>query len=175
MASWLDTLKGVTGTAVKFAGTALKASGEARTAYAYKAQGDAIMAAREFEADELRASGLSDEASSQRVASEQRRTAKRVGSDLIAKAAMTGGASDPSVIKAAADIAGEGEYRALVAMYQGQTSRAGKESAATIKEFEGQQAQYIGREKKAAMLTRSKVTALSAIAGPSLYSKYASS
>ncbi len=62
-------------------------------------------------------------ATSQREAIEARRQARLASSRALAVSAASGaGAGDPDVINRIAELEGEGEYNALRAMYEGDTS-----------------------------------------------------
>lgn len=92
----------------------------------------ADLAARS-QALQLEQSAGQDRATSQRAAIEQRRAARYLQSRAQALAAASGaGASDPTVTKIIGDIAGEGEYGALVAMYEGEDAARAKETAAKV-------------------------------------------
>jgi hypothetical protein len=96
----------IAGTAVKGIGTILSSRAEAK---ALKGQ-----------ATQLDAQALTEQASSQREAIEERRTARFAQSRALALAAAGGtSASDGDIEKIISDIAGEGEYRALTALYNG--------------------------------------------------------
>jgi hypothetical protein len=83
------------------------------------------------QAAQLEAQAGSDRASSQRAAAEERRRGRYTSSRALALAAASGGgADDPSIINNLADIEGEAEYRALTAMYEGETEAQGKEAQA---------------------------------------------
>jgi hypothetical protein len=70
-------------------------------------------------------------ASAQRAAMEERRKSRFLSSRGLALAAASGGgADDPTVINNLAEIEGEGEYRALASMYEGETEARGKEAQA---------------------------------------------
>lgn len=72
------------------------------------------------EAAQLEANAGQERASSQRAALEERRQGRLASSRALALAAASGGgADDPTVVNAIADIEGEGEYRALTALYEG--------------------------------------------------------
>jgi hypothetical protein len=120
------------------------------------AQGDAA-----FEAQQLEQAAGRDRATGQRRAEEERRQARLVQSALQARAG--GGGLDPTVMNLAADIAGEGEYRALAALYEGEESARGKEESAAA-------ARRTGRARGRAMDYASASTLLST--GSSIYSKY---
>jgi hypothetical protein len=81
-----------------------------------------------FEAEQLRRQADISRATGQRVAEEERRSARLLESALQARAG--GGGLDPTIVKLQSDIAGEGEYRALAALYEGETGALGKEAAA---------------------------------------------
>lgn len=83
------------------------------------------------EADQLDAQAGLDRASSQRQAMDERRSARLLQSTGLARAAASGGgADDPTVVNLLAGIEGEGEYRALTAMYEGEEEARGKEAQA---------------------------------------------
>lgn len=82
----------------------------------------------QFNADQLRERAKVLRATGQRVAADERRQAALVNSALQARAG--GGGTDVTVTNLAADIAGEGEYRALAALYEGETGALGNEASA---------------------------------------------
>jgi hypothetical protein len=85
------------------------------------------------EALQLEQQAGQDRASSQRAAGEQRRSARYLQSRVQALAAASGaGASDPTVVNLIGDIAGEGEFRALSALYEGESSARGMEYGARL-------------------------------------------
>lgn len=99
------------------------------------------------EADQLDEQAGKERATSQRASIEERRQAATVSSRALALAAASGaGASDPSVINNIADIEGEGEYRALTALYNGEETARGQEFDAANRRKEARNA------KRAAML-----------------------
>ena len=72
------------------------------------------------EAAQLEVQAGQERATSQRQSIEERRQARLASSRALAIAAASGGGSDdPSVVNAIANIEGEGEYRALTALYEG--------------------------------------------------------
>lgn len=72
------------------------------------------------EAAQLEVNAGQERAMGQRRAIEEKRQARLVQSRAQAVAAASGGgASDPTVINAIADLAGEGEYRSLTSLYEG--------------------------------------------------------
>lgn len=127
-------------------------------------QKKAARADAEFEATQLEQAAGRDRASSQRRAAEERRQAALVQSALQARAG--GGGLDPTVLNLSADIAGEGEYRALSALYEGEETARGKEASAAA-------ARRTGQARGRAMDYASATTLLST--SNSLYGKYGGS
>lgn len=80
-----------------------------------------------------------ERAAAQRNASEERRRAAIASSNLQAAAAASGaGASDAGVIDLEEDIAEEGEYRALMQIYQGEQSARNNLSQASSIRYKAQ-------------------------------------
>lgn len=105
-----------------------------------------------------------DRATSQRAAAEQRRSARYLQSRALALAAASGaGASDPTVTSIISNIEGEGEYGALVAMYEGEDVARGKEHAAAVARKQGKAAATAGALKAGGTLLSG---------GSSWYDKY---
>lgn len=82
----------------------------------------------QFTAEQLRARAANSRATGQRVAENERRQARLLESAVQARAG--GGGMDPTIVKLQADIAGEGEFRALSALYEGDTGALGDEASA---------------------------------------------
>lgn len=101
-------------------------------------QGRAAEKSANFQAAQMEQNAGQARAAAQREAAEQRRQARLTQSRLQALAG--GGGGDVSVVKLAADIAGEGELRALTSLYEGEESALGMETAAGARRFEGKQA-----------------------------------
>jgi hypothetical protein len=96
-----------------------------------------------FEAVQLEQRAGQYRAAGQRAAMEERRRAELAGSALQARAG--GGGSDPTVVKLASDIAGEGEYRALAALYGAEERAVGDEMNAEGRRYSGKDARRAGR------------------------------
>ena len=138
------------GTAVSAGGTILGAKSEAK--------------ALRSEARQLDAKAGLERASSQRAAIEERRQAGLASSRTLALAAASGaGASDPTVINMMADLAGEGEYRALTALYQGEEEARGLESQAAMRRKEAKATKTAGYLKAAGTILN---------AGSSMYDRF---
>jgi hypothetical protein len=113
----------IAGGALKAGGTIIGAKGEARQLRA--------------QADQLDIKAGQERASAQRDAMEQQRQARLVSSRALAVAAASGaGADDPTVVNIMANIAGEGEYRALTSLYSGETDARALEAEATARRQE---------------------------------------
>lgn len=124
-------------------------------------QGSAAQHQAYSQAGQLDAAAGQTRASAQRAAGEQRRQARLAQSALQARAG--GGGSDAGVVALDAGIAGEGELRALTAMFQGEEDARGKEFAATNARASGDAA------KKA---SRTKAFSSILAAGSTLFDKY---
>jgi hypothetical protein len=90
-----------------------------------------------FEAEQLRVNAGQEEAAGQIAAREQQRQARLVQSRAIAVAAAGGGSvADPTVVNLLARNAGEGVYRAGLALYQGRERARVLRMQATGKDLE---------------------------------------
>lgn len=86
------------------------------------------------EAAQLEAQAGLERASSHRQAIDERRQARLAVSRGVAVAAASGAsADDPTVVNTLAKIEGEGEYRALTALYSGEESARGMEAEAAAR------------------------------------------
>ena len=127
--------------ALTVASTALTAGGQLSAASSQAKQ-------LRGEATQLDAAAVTDRASSQRTAVEQKRQARLLQSRALAVAgASGGGVSDPGVVDLLARLSGEGEYRALTALYEGEESARSKEAQASARRQEAKNV------KKAALYT----------------------
>lgn len=119
-------------------------------------EGSDAKAAAEYRAAQLEQQAGQSRAAAQRKAIEQRRQAALTGSRLQALA----GADAPEL---AMGIAGEGEYRALSSLYEGEDRAVGLEQAAEAE-------RYTGRQKQKAAQFGAATGLLSQ--GTTLYDKY---
>ncbi len=105
----------------------------------------ALMAAdqSDYQAAQLDQNAGQQRAASQRQAAEQRRQARLAASRVQALAG--GGSTDPSVLGLTGDIAGEGEYNALSALYEGEEKARGMEMQATSARGQGDQYRKSGQ------------------------------
>lgn len=108
--------------------------------------GKAAKANANFQAAQLEQQAGQEVASAQRVAIEERRRAGIAMSNAqAASAASGGGASDPTVLKITGDIAKQGEYNALSALFEGEEKARGLRLGATTSRMEGKQAAKAGK------------------------------
>jgi hypothetical protein len=114
-----------------------------------KGQQDAGAAAQqsaEFIALEDEQAATNSRGASQRAAEEERRQGLLAQSRATALAAASGGgADDPTVVKIISNIAGESEYRALTALYQGEDRARAYENDASLRRAGGGEAMRAGQ------------------------------
>lgn len=157
--------------AIMAVGAILGAAGQYQQGRIARKQGEAMQQAKAFEAEQLDENAGQAVAASQRQAMEQRRRASLVASRALALSAASGaGASDPTIENIISDIDGEGEYRAAVALYEGEERARRMRLGADAALFEGDMAAATGRAQGRA----ATVGALGslAMAGGSMYAKY---
>jgi len=136
---------------MKIGGTLLGSAGMLNQGRAAAQAGIAVQRAREAEAAQLRTKAGQTRAGSQRDMLEARRGEKLIQSRLQAVAAASGaGASDPTVEKLAGDIAAEGEYRALLALFGGEEMARALEHGADVRKYEGQISARAGKQRQRA-------------------------
>ena len=108
-------------------------------------QGRAQNRLAQYKAAQLEQKARQERAVSQRKAIDVRRRARTAESRTLALAAASGGgASDPTVMNLMAGIAGEGEFAAQTAVYEGEERARGAEMGAEGARIEGSQAQTAG-------------------------------
>ena len=111
--------------------------------------------AADSEAAQFRQRANAERVTSQYQARDERRDARYAASRGLAVAAASGGGTaDPTVVNTLADVEAEGEYRALMALRNGEDAARGFEHAAAARRNEGDAALIAG-------LTTGTSTALS--------------
>lgn len=136
-------------TALQAGGTIVGANAEAR-----QLKGEAV---------QLDAMAGQERASSQRRAIEARRQSRLLQSRALAVGAATGGASDPTVVNILARLEGEGEYRALTALYEGEEEARSKEMQARARRTEAKNVKKASKIQAAGQILQG---------ASSIYSKY---
>lgn len=117
-----------------------------------------------FEAEQFRINANQAKAASQRDAEEETRQAALVQSRILAVAAASGaGASDPTVVRLIGKQAGEGAYRAALAIYRGDEQARQNMNAANAREYEAKAAVAAGKTRAFASLVGT---------GASLYQRF---
>lgn len=140
----------VAGTALSAGGSIIGANDEARE--------------MRREAAQLETQAGLERASSHRAAMEEKRQSRLAASRARAVAAASGaGVDDPTVVNLIAGIEGEGEYRALSALYEGDQKALGMEAEAAAR-------RRGAKSTKRAGLIKGASTILSG--GASLYDRY---
>lgn len=109
-------------------GIGIAATGLATSVYGQQQGKKAGQADAAFLAAQQADAAMKSRAIGQRQAIQERKQAKLVSSALQARA--MGGGLDPGVVELEKEIAGEGEYRALAALYEGNEGALGLENQA---------------------------------------------
>jgi hypothetical protein len=103
------------------AGLLLTYTGQKKAGRAEERRGQGLAEIAEFEAQQLERNAITEIATAQRAAGEERRRAGIAESRALALAAASGGgASDPTVVRIMSELSGEGAYRSAVALYEGE-------------------------------------------------------
>ena len=105
-------------------GSVVSFMGSIASANAMQAQAEAVQQQAQYKAKIDQIQGQQQVAAAQRKAQDQALQTKYAESRLQALAAGSGGgATDPTIINLGSNIAGQGEYNALSALYSGQSSQ----------------------------------------------------
>lgn len=166
-----DILRG-TQTAISSVGSLME--GNAASRAAKRAAKDSKKAGK-FEGAQYRQQAGQERAGSQRQAIEERRAARIAQSRAVAVAAASGaGASDPTVMNIVGNLAADGEYNALSALFSGEEAARGLENAASGAEYEGRSSAAGYRTRANAYRSAARNTAIgTALDGMStFYDKY---
>lgn len=145
---------------------ALSIAGSAKTAMSEREEGLAARTDSRVEAAQGRQNAGQVRAYATRQAVEERRKARLVASRAQAVGAAQGGGMDGNVENTIAQITGEGEYRALLAMHEGDTRARGLEFEADVTTRGGDRAYRAARHRAVATTMRGAESA---------YEKYADS
>lgn len=157
--------------AMMAASTAMKMQGARQQAAAAKANAKATEKEKAFEAAQARQAAGQAIAASQIAAEEQRRQARYVQSRTLAVAAASGGGvSDPTIVNMLARIAGEGVYRANVALYGGEERARLLNMQAAAADYEGKTGRIMGNQIAKAANIQAVSAGMSG--ATSLYEKY---
>lgn len=126
----------------------LQLGGGLMAGFGAKSAGESERRALQFQAAQLEQNAGQAIAASQRRSAEERRRAALVASRALAVAAAGGGsASDTTVQNIIANLDGEGAYRSMVALYEGEEKSRQLMLAAAGKRYEGDLAAKGGTQK----------------------------
>jgi hypothetical protein len=126
--------------------------------------------AADFEAAQLNQNAGQAIASSQRQALEERRKSALMQSRALALAASSGaGTTDPTVVNLISNMAGEGVYRAGVALYEGEDRARAMRLQAEATQYSGNAALAGGNNRASAYRTQGVAGALGSV---SMFAKY---
>lgn len=133
-----SSLVGIMPVAMQTIGMLTSFAGQSQSAAAARVSAQRALVAAQFEADQLNQNAGQAIAVSQQAAKEQLRQANLVRSRAIAVAAASGaGVSDDTIMRLISRNAGEGAYRAGVALYQGEEKARQLRMAASTRLLEG--------------------------------------
>ena len=152
-------------------GTGLKVYGGLRAGTLARAQKEREAMAQENEALQLDQNAKTAVAAGQRKALDQKRQTDLIASRALAYAAAGGGgASDRSVVNIISDLKGEGSYRAMIAMYEGEDQAQKLKYQAVLTRSGAENLRTSGRELERA----SRIKAVGDIVGAasSMYTKF---
>ena len=178
--SMIPTVLNAVGKGTQYYGQQKIASGQDLQASAYEDIGQRRAYIAGIEASQHEENAVQQVASSQRTAADEQKHARLVASRALAVAAASGGgASDPTVVGIISRIAGEGTYRSMTALYEGEmaarTSRRQAEAArygGQIAQIDAQRAAAASRGQASTTRNNANINALTDV-GKSLYDKYA--
>lgn len=157
--------------AMQGASMLMQQQGASDAAEAAQANAERIRVEKDFEAKQLRQQAGTAIAVGQRGALEQERQARLVQSRTLAVAAASGGGvSDPTIVNMLAKTAGEGTYRARVALYGGEERARLLRMQAAAADYEGAAALEGGANKASAYETQGTSAMFSGAS--SLFTKY---
>lgn len=159
LAETLRTLAPIAGPTATLAGTFMSYRQN-------RAMGEAEQGAAEYRAAQLDQQAGQQTAAAQRAAAEDRRRSRYAQSRAIALAAAHGGAGDPTVVDLISDIEGEGTYRAMTDLYQGEAAARQLRAGATASRYQGDVTKRAYDAAAGGSLFRG---------GTSLFAKYATS
>lgn len=158
-------------TALQIGGSLFSMMGASDAADAAEVMGQRARQAADFRAAQLRSNAGQAIAASQRAGDNEVRRANLLASRALAVAAASGGgASDPTVVKLISNIAGEGTYRRLSAMYEGEERARAMRMQADAASYEGAIAEEAGYMKADSYRTQGMAGLFKM--GGSLFEKY---
>lgn len=116
------------------------------TMRAQREAGAAQNESAKFAADQYEDNAKAQRATAQRRAIESRRQGRIAASRAQAVGAASGSAGSVDVVNRIADLEGQGEYAALVDMFNGEQASRGLETQASVTRYGGKQAETAGKK-----------------------------
>jgi len=169
--SGLSGIGGYAGVASSVIGLFTSYAGSMQSAKSAKLAAERARVAAQFEADQMDQAAGQSFAAGQQAALEQLRQTRLTQSRAIALAAAGGGGvSDVTVVNLLSRNAGEGAYRAALAVYQGAEQARKLRMAAAAKRYEGDLQFSAGQDKATAYNMQGFGNAFTQ--GVNLYTKY---
>lgn len=147
----------------------LQVAGTIAQSNAQRSAGEAAQTEANYKAQQADVNAGQERAASQRKAMEQTRQAALVSSRARAVGAASGAGTDTNI---ESNIAGEGEYRSLAALYEGEDKARGLVGQASLSRFEGDQAAKAANSKATSTLFSGFTSAASGSSGSTLWNKY---
>ena len=151
-------------------GTVLSVKGNLDAGDAAAGLGQQQRSATVFEARQLEQQAGQEIASSQRTAQERRREMRLAESRALALAAASGGGTDRGVMDIISKLAGEGAYRAMSALYEGDERARKLRLAGAGARAEGEMLAQSGENRKKAFQINAITAGVKGMS--SLYAKY---
>lgn len=137
----------------------------------YRQMGETAATAQEFQAEQATVNAGQARAAAQREQAEQLRQSRLLQSRAVALAAASGGGvSDPSIVNLMGQIAGEGAYRGMVALYKGEEQARALRMEAAARRYDAAAARRGGEIRGAAYESAAVGSLLKG--GMSLFEKY---
>lgn len=160
---------------MQVAGTALQIAGSFQKANAYGTAAKRATDSAEYQAKQLEINAGQEQAAAQRDSANQELQTKIAMSRALAVASASGGgASDPTIINLMARMAGEGQYRSMVALYQGDERARSLRDQASATRYSGElaAADYRAAERSARTTAGFRVASTVIDGASSLFKKY---
>ncbi len=157
--------------AMSMIGAMTSKAGYSGAADAARVAGERKAALDQFQAEQLRVNAGQQIAAAQRTAQDVNLTTELIASHAKAVAAASGaGATDPTVVRLIAFQAGQGAYKANMALYNGEEAARGMRMQGAAYDYQAELDRAAGEDKAKAYDTAGDSSLFSA--GSSLFAKY---
>lgn len=157
--------------ALQAIGTVISVSGQMAQAKAAEATGRALQVSEQYKAAQLDQAAGQETSAAQRKRDDETHRAQLLASRALAVAGKGGGGvSDPTVMNLIADLEGEGAYRGMVAIYDGEERARQLRQGADTSRYQGEIYAAGGKDRASAL--RAGAIGSAALGAGSLYEKY---